>query len=336
MAELQKRKYFIKDTSVNGIGEDLFNYADISKVLERILESNKPPYNIAIIGKWGLGKSSLINLVKNKVKNDNSYLVIPEDINAWKCEKESLRRVFLKLLWQGISGEKLKSFHEIQRAFSDLINDTIKPERKIIKSKWWRVCGKIMCKYGLPILGIILFTVVGFSVYKLIQANTTGVAVDSLFWWNVILSYCKNIATTLMLPVLIVILTALHSEYRKKEPKRFEFNFPLETADDYELFLETSIAEMLKNNPDMKIVTVIDDLDRLSIDKIAEALDSIKAFVNLPNCIFIVPFDDEIIKSALKKQRKTQFGKNCDVIESELILDKLFQFKIYLPPLFKI
>ena len=51
MTELQKKKYFIKDTSVNGIDNDLFNYADISKVLESILESNEPPYNVAVIGK---------------------------------------------------------------------------------------------------------------------------------------------------------------------------------------------------------------------------------------------------------------------------------------------
>ncbi len=66
-----------------------------------------------------------------------------------------------------------------------------------------------------------------------------------------------------------------------------------------------------------------------------ETLDSIKAFVNLPNCIFVVPFDDEIIKGALETRREKQFGDCCDVIESELILDKLFQFKTYLPPLLK-
>jgi len=32
MTELHKKKYFIMDTSVNGIDNDLFNYTDISKV----------------------------------------------------------------------------------------------------------------------------------------------------------------------------------------------------------------------------------------------------------------------------------------------------------------
>lgn len=86
----------------------------------------------------------------------------------------------------------------------------------------------------------------------------------------------------------------------------------------------------------MKIITVIDDLDRLSIDKIVEALDALKAFVGFDRCIFIVPFDDEIIKRALDERRARDFNNQseiAEVIESELILDKLFQFKIYLPPL---
>ena len=274
------------------------------------------------------------------MSGNNTYLF--QEINAWKYEKESLRRVFLKQLWQGISGEKLKSFQEIQRIFPNLINNEISQEKTPIKTKCYvslknglLKLGRNLRKYCLPAFGIVLFTIIVFIFYKLIQAHTENVVIDGLFWWKVVLSYCKNIGITLLLPVLIALLTALHNEYRKKEPKNFELKFPLETADDYELFLESAIADKLKDTSNLKIVTIIDDLDRLSPDKIIEALDSIKAFVNLPNCVFIVPFDDEIIKSALEKQRKTQFGKDFDVIESELILDKLFQFKIYLPPLLK-
>jgi hypothetical protein len=332
MANSEKKQYFIKDVSVDGLDNDLFNYADMSKVLERILDSNEPPYNIAVIGKWGLGKSSLINLVKNKLTNDKTYNI--QEINAWKYEKDSLRRVFLKQIWQGVSGERLKSFQEIQRSFSELINNAISP-KKIGKQE--KISTKeIIKKYAIPTMVIFMITVLGFIFYKLVQANTYGVDwLNFAFWKRAFLSYCNNIATTLLLPVLIMLLTALHSDYRKKETNKFEFNFPLETADDYELFLENAIAEKLKSQPDLKIVTIIDDLDRLSIDKIVEALDSIKAFVTLPNCIFIVPFDDEIIKAALEKRKETGYGAGCDIIESELILDKLFQFKVYLPPLLR-
>ena len=94
-------------------------------------------------------------------------------------------------------------------------------------------------------------------------------------------------------------------------------------------------AQCLSEQKDLKIITVIDDLDRLSINKIVEALDALKAFVGFPGCIFVVPFDDEIIKQALDKRRANEFNDRDrdEVVESELILDKLFQFKVYLPPL---
>lgn len=328
------KRYFIKDVSVDNTDDDLFNYADISTVLEQILISNKPSFNIAIIGKWGLGKSSLISLVESKLKTNKNFLF--QEINAWKYEKESLRRVFLKQLWQGISGKKLQSFQEIQRHFSALINNAIPksyenfPDGKTIKEKI-----KSKARDILPLVILAIGTIIAFAIYKAIQASAENVLMDFLFWKKAFLSYCKNVAVTLMFPILISLLTKLHNEYKNKETQKVEFSFPLETTDDYEMFLENEILGKLKSNKEMKFVTVIDDLDRLGLDKIVEALNSIKAFVDLPNCIFIVPFDDEIIKKALAQRRKRQFGEDSDVIESELILDKLFQFKIYLPPLLK-
>ena len=38
-------------------------------------------FNIAIVGKWGLGKSSLINIVKQHLSTQKDKYII-EDINA--------------------------------------------------------------------------------------------------------------------------------------------------------------------------------------------------------------------------------------------------------------
>ena len=89
---IEAKKYFVKDESLRGVDGDMFNYSDIAQVLDDILSTNEPPYNVAVIGKWGLGKSSLINLVTEKYRKDGGHYQIQE-INAWKYEKESLRKV---------------------------------------------------------------------------------------------------------------------------------------------------------------------------------------------------------------------------------------------------
>lgn len=37
--------------------------------------------------------------------------------------------------------------------------------------------------------------------------------------------------------------------HHEKETKKIELNFPIETVDDYELFLENTIQDKLKNTP---------------------------------------------------------------------------------------
>lgn len=327
--EKKDKKYFVKDESLRGIDGDMFNYSDIAQVLDEIISTNTPPYNVAVIGKWGLGKSSLINLVTERYRKDSTHYQVQE-INAWKYEKESLRKVFLKQLWQGISNQRIQSFETVKKEISNIITAEM-PKEQPCKDQ-----GRTK-KFCCTLLLIFVSSVIAFALYKIIQAIYLGTPIFSWdFLAHVFLRYCKNASTVLIAPILVALCKLLLDDYHAKQSKKIELNFPIETTDDYEIFLETKIKEQLKENPELKIITVIDDLDRLSIDKIVEALDALKAFVGFERCIFIVPFDDEIIKCALDKRRMQEFNKRTevtDVIESELILDKLFQFKIYLPPI---
>ena len=76
---------------------------------------------------------------------------------------------------------------------------------------------------------------------------------------------------------------------------------------------------------------VVDDLDRLSAEKIVEALDALKIFMEYKEFVFIVPFDDEILKNALDKNKLNQINDYDNRYDGDMVLDKLFQYKIYLP-----
>jgi hypothetical protein len=320
------KKYFIKDESLISVDDDMFRHIDISKNLRMMIDTSEPPFNIGIIGKWGLGKSSLINMILEPYKkNPEKYII--QEINAWKYEKESLSKVFLKQLWQGISDKKVRTFEIIKRELSDIINGDL-------NSNASRNNKKIKPKVFITIGVVTLASIVAFLIYKIIQGLIYGFPNSIwLFFGQAFLSYCKNVASILLFPIIVGLGKILIDEFYKKDTKKIEFSFPIETVDDYEIFLEEKIQEKLEINEELKIITVIDDLDRLSINKIVEALDAIKAFVGFKRCIFIVPFDDAILKNALKKRRINPIDSSNEIIESELILDKLFQYKIYLPPL---
>lgn len=316
----KEKKFFLKDSELISIDDDRFNQKDVVDNLRLIIENTNPPYNIALIGKWGIGKSSIVNLLLDKYRKDSDNYIVQE-INAWKYEKESLKNVFLKQLWQGISGEKVKTFETIKKIYRDIINQDETEDDSRFKNMM-----KTFCKIS---FGISLVSIVAFIIYKAVQLNGFG---DG-FWREWFLGYCKNIGKVLIFPLILSFVTVTLSEFIKRYDKKIEVKIPIETTDDYETFLEDTINKKIGQNKKKKIVTVIDDLDRLSIDKIVEALDAIKAFVGFENCIFIVPFDDSILKKALDQNRTIKLDGNHQMVESELILDKLFQYKIYIPPL---
>ena len=316
----KEKKYFLKDSELISIDDDRFNQKDVVDNLRLIIENTNPPYNIALIGKWGIGKSSIVNLLLDKYRKDSDNYIVQE-INAWKYEKESLKNVFLKQLWQGISGEKVKTFETIKKIYRDIINQDETEDDSRFKNMM-----KTFCKIS---FGISLVSIVAFIIYKAVQLNGFG---DG-FWREWFLGYCKNIGKVLIFPLILSFVTVTLSEFIKRYDKKIEVKIPIETTDDYATFLEDTINKKIVQNKKKKIVTVIDDLDRLSIDKIVEALDAIKAFVGFENCIFIVPFDDSILKKALDQNRTIKLDGNHQMVESELILDKLFQYKIYIPPL---
>ncbi len=115
------KKYFLKDKSLNNIDDDQFRYQDYANNLLKIIECNETPFNVAIIGKWGLGKSSLINMAFETIKRKQECLIC--NINAWKYEKDEIGKAFLKELWETIKGEKVPSFYFFHKDYSKIIEE---------------------------------------------------------------------------------------------------------------------------------------------------------------------------------------------------------------------
>ena len=136
--------------------------------------------------------------------------------------------------------------------------------------------------------------------------------------------YFENIFFTLSITILPTIIT----KWLNKENNIFPIQIDYQT--DYEVLLKNLTKEQTEID---KFIIIIDDLDRLSTKKMVEALDVLKTLMEIDKCIFIVPFDDSILKDALNKQIVSKFDNDQQVIESEFILDKLFQFRFYVPPL---
>ena len=134
--------------------------------------------------------------------------------------------------------------------------------------------------------------------------------------------YFEKILFTLCVPILIALIPRLTKESNI---------FPLQI--NYDNDYETLLKNIIQEKKRYKFIIIIDDLDRLSTKKMVEALDTLKILMEIDRCIFIVPFDDSILKNALNKKVVSEINNEQQIIQSEFILDKLFQFRFYVPPL---
>lgn len=309
--------YFIKDAEISDIQNDKFKHIDIANNIINIIENNTTPFNIAIVGKWGLGKSSLINIVKQHFNGKKEYII--EDINAWKYEKEALKRVLLRKTLYGLGYTDKKALTELIDNLSSHKGQIKEESQNFVerfKAEWLPLIINAIIIY---VIGV-LFSIIGQSILSKINVSEF----DFKAWISFVLN---SFASNFYMPLLIVLFERFINNTKGKHS--FKITPPITSVDEYERELEDRLTkEKYKNK---KIIVIVDDLDRLTPNKIVEALDAIKAFVGYPNFIFIVPFDDTILKEAIK-QEKTNFVYNEHLtIESDLFLDKLFQYRITLP-----
>ncbi len=330
--KIKQKKYFLKDTEISSIDEDKFNQRDVVNNISLIIENTNSPYNIALIGKCGIGKSSIINLLLDKYKNNNENYIV-QKINAWKCENEPLNSIFAKELCANTNMKNVKKSTNLKKVYDLIINDNEDNlNKKKKKSKPIKSLFKTIFQIILIFIIALLITIPLFALYKYMQNILLDAEITQNFVKDMYASYFENIKTIIAFPIIISFAIMFLKQFSSKNTN-FEINVNSNNYENYKTNINDAIKEIVNYNENKKIITVIDDLDKLTTNNIVEALDIIKSFDGLKNCIFIVPFDEKIMKKALDFKKVTKTDKNNKMLETTYILDKLFQYKVYVPAL---
>ena len=93
---------------------------------------------------------------------------------------------------------------------------------------------------------------------------------------------------------------------------------------EFKDIINAKIEEEKKVNSEIdRVLIFIDDLDRISPDKAVELLECFKNFMDVPNCVFVLAIDyDVIVKGACKK-----FGEE----KGQAFFDKIIKLPFILP-----
>lgn len=266
-----------KDKPIENTEEDLLNRENFSNSLaDAILKwKNKESWIIALTGDWGIGKTSVKNLVVNRIKTINPDTRIIE-FKPWEWSSQDLImsaffREIASELELGDSSKKYKVLAEKFRRYSYYLNNI-----QIIASPAIK---------GVPLLlGILL----GGSFFVEIFPN--------------------NASFELLSNLIIIVLTSwlvffeglgglFKSMMDRSEHLASESN---QSITDFKKDIAESLSKL--NEP---ILIVIDDIDRLQRHQIFTVVQLVKSNADFENIVFLLLYSKSILEKKITDHTQT-------------------------------
>ncbi len=287
---------------------DEFGYEHYVDTLEAITKEAKTPFVVGVLGKWGVGKTTLVNKFLRKRLQESASDIGFVYFDAWKYQKNAFYRQFLA---------KMKADLDIDDNLKLIFYTTVTTKKQSYNLYWDKEEVKNL--------------VLQFIFWYLII-----LAASFLWQFNYNIEWFYKIVLVLVPSSLATILSRGVSGLKNliKVKDWVEENSPLFSDEQFEEVFKRYVSTAKKKFK--KIVIVIDNLDRCTNEIAIELLGTIKTFLNIDGCLYIVPVDEGALLNHLKKGLITDdLGANEKDLQSRDFLKKFFQVTVRLSPFLK-
>ncbi|MDR2364821.1 MAG: KAP family NTPase [Zoogloeaceae bacterium] len=255
------------------------------------------PVTIGIQGGWGSGKTSLINMLREKIEADRrAHCVF---VNAWEhslLQAQGSKLDVTSSLLQGL----LEGMREAIESQAD--NDDAKEKKDSLLKKLTFVSkgvAGLVCK-------AVLHTATewdstGATEFLIQSAGKAGASLDE-----------KIIAASLnaLPPSIAATIRAMRQMIS-------------------EVINEAVEPESARDGQASRFVCFIDDLDRIPPETAVDILDIIKNIFDIEHCVFVLAVDYDVVVKGLE----SKFGKKTEANEREFrqYFDKIIQIPFSMP-----
>ncbi len=282
----------------NETERDFLNFSGVADtVAETIVQAQGRPISIGVSGAWGAGKSSMIKLIRgaleDRSKGDNGEFVFVE-FNAWLYQGyDDARAALLEVIATKLAKEAKKRKTGNKKA-----------QELLGRVNWLRAAkltasSALALSLGLPPLGLAGEALQLGKTFLEGQADEQTVAE--------VTDVAKKTSSGAA--------TLFKSTPDSSPPK--EINAIRES-------FEQTLSKM-----GVRLVVLIDDLDRCLPPTTISTLEAIRLFLFLENTAFVIAADDTMIKHAVRRHFE---GIDDDTLVTNYF-DKLIQVPIRVPPL---
>jgi hypothetical protein len=243
---------------------DMLSYEPYAELLHDIALSERiNPLTIGLFGNWGSGKSTVLNLIEEKIRREGNPKLTSVFVNAWMFEgyddaKTALMEVILRSLEEN---EDIKG----------KVGSTLKSLRERVD--WFRVGGYAV-KKGVPYL---LSATLGNPFPLIFDGLKSFVPKDEKHAEETIAGMMKA------------------KEFLKEQSEGEN------VVQNIRLFRE-EFEQMMNDSNLENLVIIIDDLDRCSPERIIDTMEAIKLFLAVKKTTFIIAIDEDIVSYAVQRK----------------------------------
>lgn len=274
---------------------DLLNSEAIATTIVKLI-TDRPnhPVTVGVHGDWGVGKSSVLEMIESNLGGQKETIVIK--FNGWRFQGFEDAKISLI---EGIVTELVDK----QSLFSKAKDEVIDIYKRI---DWLKAAKKVGGLAFTAITGIpsneIIQTVIG-SIKK--------IATDP-----------RNLATKENLEQLVSEASSL------LKPKDETKNIPKEIGE-----FRKSFDKLLEKANIKQLIVLVDDLDRCLPETAIETLEAIRLFVFTTKTAFVIAADEGMIEYAVRRHFPDLPETSAAQTYSRNYLEKLIQVPFRIPVL---
>ncbi|MFP9192145.1 P-loop NTPase fold protein [Natrialbaceae archaeon A-CW1-1] len=324
-------RVFLSDEPIESIEQDRFEHQEYVETLEQILENAEPRWNVGVFGKWGTGKSSIINLLFDRLgENPKFEETICVEFDAWTHAEESIRTDLLLGIDHEL-GEKTDT--KVDGEYGILGEDYLTEELYDITENedpedlTLREYAQRLLSQSKFVTAIVAITAVVLIIGVLVNIlNVLGTITPG----QELMGTANSILQIAILPLflgLFIFMAKQVEDATSTLRQRYPRN---DWAGAYEQLFDEMLDELVEKTEYEQVIISVDNLDRCESDTVYDVLVSLKTFIGNDRCLYIIPCDDEALLSHIQSiNRGAYFEDNENERE---FLRKLFQAYIRIPP----
>ncbi|MBE2200732.1 MAG: SUMF1/EgtB/PvdO family nonheme iron enzyme [Anaerolinea sp.] len=324
----QTRNSYLTD---HATGNDLLRYEDFQSALYDILtQAEGTPLTVGVFGTWGSGKTSLMQMLRQRLERESITSRRTVWFTAWKYDRQDA-------LW---------------RAFILRVLDALYPRENEPKERL-RVERPVLQNPGPREARLIdLLNRLEESVYQAVDWEEIGPR--AINWWQFISNTGKagaEVAANLGSGGLFgTFKKALGGEDTPVEEiqkaaaaigreTRNYHRRQLQHMEEFEATFKEAVS-LLDEKGRGRLIVFVDDLDRCLPEKALEVLEAMKLFLEAPGVIFVLGMDQDVIRQGIEARYAAAFrrqgkeGERLELpIQGDSYLQKIVQIPFHLPAL---